>query len=136
MNTNHYAKIVAYGTCLFLLPFWWAAYFAPLSSLSLDSIGLIPNAADHSTGLSNIRGSVGGLRLGIIAMIAIGTFYRRRDLCLAAALLVGAVSAGRFLSLGLDGWNLLSFTTAAGEIVITLAMLQLGGFLRASSATP
>jgi hypothetical protein len=38
-------------------------------------------------------------------MTAIGVFYERRDLCLGAAILVAAVAAGRFMSLGRDGWN-------------------------------
>lgn len=125
MKAIHAAKLVAYGTCLFLLPFCVAAYFLPLSALSVDSIGLLPTEADPTTGLSNIRGSIGGLRLGIMAMILLGGLYRRRDLHLAAALLVGAVAAGRFLSLPLDGWNALSFLTASGEVVIVAALLQL-----------
>ena len=133
MTWTHLARFVAYGTCLFLTPFFLAAYFDPMSGMSLGSIGLVPSETDVVTGLSNIRGSVGGLRLAIIAMIAIGTYYRRRDLCLGAAILVAAVSAGRFISLGLDGWNLLSFVTASGEVVIAAAMLHLGGFLQGST---
>lgn len=129
------AKFVAYGTCVFLIPFCAAAYLVPLSSLSLGSIGLEPAQSDTLTGLSNIRGSIGGLRLGIIAMAALGTYYQRRDLCLGAAIVVSAVAAGRFVSLGLDGWNLMSFVTAASEVVITVALLRVGGFLGGGSRT-
>lgn len=133
MKWNHVSKFVAYGTCVFLTPFFLAAYFDPLSALSLESIGLVPSETERVTGLSNIRGTVGGLRLGIIVMIAIGTYRKSRDLCLGAAILVGAVSLGRFVSLGLDGWNLLSFITAAGEVVIVAAVLHIGGFIRGES---
>lgn len=130
MTWTRAAKFVAYATCLFLIPFCLAAYFDPMGALSLGSIGLMPSDTDSLGGLSNIRGSVGGLRLGIIAMIGIGTFYGRRDLCLGAGILVAAVAAGRFVSLGLDGWNLVSFVTASSEVVITASMLHLGGFPR------
>jgi hypothetical protein len=123
------AQIVAYGTCLFLLPFFLKAYFDPMSRLSLASIGLVPSESDRITGLSNIRGSVGGLRLAIIAMIAIGTYFERPDLALGAAILVGAVALGRFVSLGMDGWNWLSFATASGEVVIVVSLLHIGGFV-------
>ncbi len=131
MSKTFAAKFVAYSTCVFLTPFCLAAYFDPMSTFNLGSIGLEPSAAEYLTGISNIRGSIGGLRLGIIAMMIGGARFGRRDLSLAAAILVGAVSAGRFLSLGLDGWNLLSFITASWEVVITVAMLHLGGFLAA-----
>lgn len=134
MNLTHASKFVAYATCLFLAPFYLAAAFDPMSGLSVNSIGLVPMQHDTLTGLSNIRGSVGGLRLGIIAMILGGTYFKRRDLCLAAAILVAAVAAGRFISLGLDGWNLLSFVTAAGEVVITASMLHVGGFTTRAAA--
>jgi hypothetical protein len=123
------AEIVAYGTCLFLAPFFVKAYFDPMSRLSLSSIGLVPSESNRITGLSNIRGTVGGLRLAIIAMIAIGTYYGRPDLSLGAAILVGSIAAGRFLSLGLDGWNWLSFVTASGELVIVASLLHIGGFI-------
>lgn len=129
------AKFVAYSTVAFLTPFCLAAYLVPLSTFNLGSIGLEPSVADYLTGISNIRGSIGGLRLGIIAMLIGGARYGRRDLSLAAAILVGAVSAGRFVSLGLDGWNLMSFITASWEVVITVAMLHLGGLLGARSGS-
>lgn len=137
MKMTHLSKFVAYGTCVFLLPFCLAAYVVPMSSFNVGSIGLVPAESDVIVGLSNIRGSVGGLRLGIISMIAIGVYRQRRDLCLGAALLVGAVSAGRFISLVADGWELISFITAAGEVVIVASLLHLGGFLkRAPRPTP
>ena len=80
-----------------------------------------------------VRGSIGGLRLGIIAMIAVGTYGRRRDLCLGAAILVAAVAMGRFISLALDGWELLSFVTASSEVMITAAMLHLSRSFSAAS---
>jgi hypothetical protein len=119
------AKIVVYGTCLFLLPFWFQAYFTPLASLNIDSIGLLPSETAELVGLSNIRGTVGGLRLAIISLAFIGAFYKRPDLLLAAAITVGVVALGRFISLAIDGWELISFVTAAGEVVIVLSMLHL-----------
>lgn len=119
------AKIVVYGTCLFLLPFWLAAYFMPLASFNIDSIGLLPSESAELVGLSNIRGSVGGLRLAIIIMAFIGAFYKRRDLLFGAAITVGVVALGRFISLALDGWELISFVTAAGEVLIVLSLLHL-----------
>lgn len=124
---------MAYTTCVFLTPFCLAATFDPTSYLSLSSIGLEPAASATLTGLSNIRGSIGGLRLGIIAMIAVGTYGRRRDLCLGAAILVAAVAMGRFISLALDGWELLSFVTASSEVMITAAMLHLSRSFSAAS---
>lgn len=129
MTSTLTAQIVAYGTCLFLVPFYLAAAFAPTSRLSLESIGLAPSGSDPIPGLSNIRGTVGGLRLAIIAMILVGVAADRPDLSLAAAITVGAVAAGRFVSLALDGWNWLSFATAAGEVVIVLSLLHLGDFI-------
>ena len=123
------ANVVVYGTCLFLIPFWLKAYFDPMSPLSLGSIGLVPSETDRLTGLSNIRGSVGGLRLGIIAMMGIGAYFQRPDLCLGAAILVGAIAAGRFLSLPLDGWNKLSFITASSEVIMVASLLYNGGFI-------
>lgn len=119
------AKIVVYGTCLFLLPFWFQAYFTPLATLNIDSIGLLPSETAELVGLSNIRGTVGGLRLAIISMAFIGAFYKRPDLLLGAAITVGVVALGRFISLAIDGWELISFATAAGEVVIVLSMLHL-----------
>ena len=134
MSWTFASKFVAYSTCVFLTPFCLVAYFDPMSTLSLSSIGLEPSQAEFITGLSNIRGSIGGLRLGIIAMLVLGARFRRRDLCLSAAILVGAVSAGRFISLGVDGWQLLSFITASWEVLISVSMLHLGGFLPAGSS--
>ena len=119
------AKVMVYGTCLFLLPFWFQAYFTPLASLNILSIGLLPSAEAELVGLSNIRGTVGGLRLAIICMAFIGAYYKRRDLLLGAAITVGVVSLGRFISLAFDGWELISFVTAAGEVLIVLSMLHL-----------
>lgn len=129
MSTILAAQFVAYGTCLFLTPFCLKAYFDPMSAMNIRSIGLVPSETARLTGLSNIRGSVGGLRLGIIAMMAIGTYYQRPDLCLAAAILVGAVSAGRFTSLAFDGWETMSFVTASWEAVMVACLLHLGGFV-------
>lgn len=129
MTSTLAAQIVAYGTCLFLAPFYLAAILAPSSRLSLGSIGLAPSGPDPAPGLSNIRGTVGGLRLAIIAMIVLGVSAGRPDLSLAAAVTVGAVASGRFVSLALDGWNWLSFATAAGEVVIVLSLLHLGDFI-------
>lgn len=123
------AKVVAYGTCVFLTPFWLKAYFQPMSPLSVRSIGLEPSEGDRLTGLSNIRGSIGGLRLAIIAMIVLGAYLQNPDLLLGAAILVGSVSAGRFISLPFDGWNGLSFFTAASEVLIAASLLHLGGFI-------
>lgn len=120
------SKIVVYGTCLFLLPFWFQAYFTPLASLNIGSIGLLPSESAELVGLSNIRGSIGGLRMAIISMAFIGAFYRRRDLLLGAAITVGVVALGRFISLAFDGWELISFVTAAGEVLIVLSLLHLG----------
>lgn len=119
------AKIVVYGTCLFLLPFWFQAYFTPLATLNIDSIGLLPSETAELVGLSNIRGTVGGLRLAIMSMAFMGAFYKRPDLLLGAAITVGVVALGRFISLAIDGWELISFVTAAGEVVIVLSMLHL-----------
>ena len=129
MNLTLAAQIVSYGTCLFLLPFFLAAYFAPMSRINLASVGLVPTESNRIAGLSNLRGTVGGLRLAIIAMILFGAYDGRSDLLLAAAILVGAIAAGRYLSLGLDGWNKTSFITATGELVIVAALLHLGGFV-------
>ncbi len=60
-------------------------------------------------------------------MTAVGVFYEMRDLCLGAAILVAAVAAGRFMSLGRDGWNQMSLVTASAEVVISVAPLHLGG---------
>ncbi len=117
------AKFVVYGTCVFLLPFWFQAYFTPLASLNIDSIGLLPSETAELVGLSNIRGTVGGLRLAIIGMSFFGAFYKKPDLLLGAAITVGVVSLGRFISLAMDGWELISFVTAAGEVVIVLSLL-------------
>lgn len=119
------AKIVVYGTCLFLLPFWFQAYFTPLASLNINSIGLLPSDSAELVGLSNIRGTVGGLRLSIISMAFIGAFYKRPDLLVGAAITVGVVSFGRFISLATDGWEPISFATAAGEVLIVLSLLYL-----------
>lgn len=117
------AKIVVYATCLFLLPFWFQAYFTPLASLNIESIGLVPSASAELVGLSNIRGTVGGLRLAIIVMAFIGAYFKRPDLLLGAAITVGVVALGRFISLAFDGWELISFITAAGEVLIVLSLL-------------
>ena len=129
MDLTLAAQIVACGTCLFLAPFFLAAYFAPMSRINLSSVGLVPSESDRIAGLSNLRGTVGGLRLAIIAMIAFGAYYDRSDLLLGAAILVGSIAAGRYLSLGLDGWNQRSFITATGELVIIASLLHLGGFI-------
>lgn len=120
------AKVVVYSTCLFLLPFWFQAYFTPLASFNIDSIGLLPSDTAELVGLSNIRGTVGGLRLAIMSMAFIGAFYKKPDLLLGGAITVGVVSLGRFISLAVDGWELISFITAVGEVVIVLSMLYLG----------
>ena len=134
MSWTTAARVVATGTCVFLTPFCIAAYFDPMSWLNVSSVGLVPSDTDPLTGLSNLRGSVGGLRLGIIATAAIGTWQRRSDLCLAGAIVVAAVAAGRFLSLALDGLESASFATATSEVVITTALAHLSHVYRAASA--
>jgi hypothetical protein len=119
------SKFIAYSTVLFLLPFWVLAYFNPMAPFNIDSIGLVPMESAEVVGLSNIRGTVGGLRLGIIAMIIIGSYYKKPDVLLSVAILVGVVSAGRFISLVMDGWELISFITAAGEVMITASLLYI-----------
>lgn len=133
MSWTAAAKFVAYATCVFLTPFCLAAYLDPTSWLNASSVGLEPSPSDPLTGLSNLRGSIGGLRFGIIAAAALGTWQRRGDLCLAAAIIVAAVAAGRFLSLALDGWEPLSFATAASEVVITAALVHLSRAFRADA---
>ena len=119
------SKFIAYSTVLFLLPFWVLAYFNPMAPFNIDSIGLVPMESAEVVGLSNIRGTVGGLRLGIIAMIIIGAYYKKPDVLLSVAILVGVVSAGRFISLVIDGWELIGFITAAGEVMITASLLYI-----------
>ncbi|MDH4091552.1 MAG: hypothetical protein OEV74_02610 [Cyclobacteriaceae bacterium] len=119
------SKFIAYSTVLFLLPFWVLAYFNPMAPFNIDSIGLVPMESAQVVGLSNIRGTVGGLRLGIIAMIIIGAYFKKRDVLLSVAILVGTVSAGRFISLVIDGWELIGFITAAGEVMITSSLLYI-----------
>ena len=119
------SKFIAYSTVLFLFPFWILAYFNPMTPFNIDSIGLVPMESAEVVGLSNIRGTVGGLRLGIIAMIIIGAYYKKRDVLLSVAILVGSVSAGRFISLVIDGWELIGFITATGEVMITTSLLYI-----------
>ncbi len=119
------SKFIAYSTVLFLLPFWVLAYFNPMAPFNIDSIGLVPMESAQVVGLSNIRGTVGGLRLAIIALIIIGAYYKKRDVLLSVAILVGSVSAGRFISLMIDGWELIGFITAAGEVMITASLLYI-----------
>lgn len=122
LNTS---KFIAYSTVLFLLPFWVLAYFDPMAPFNIDSIGLVPMESAQVVGLSNIRGTVGGLRLAIIALIIIGVYYKKRDVLLSVAILVGTVSAGRFVSLVIDGWDQIGFITAAGEVMITTSLLYI-----------
>lgn len=96
-----------------------------MTPFNIDSIGLVPMESAEVVGLSNIRGTVGGLRLGIIAMIIIGAYYKKRDVLLSVAILVGSVSAGRFISLVIDGWELIGFITATGEVMITTSLLYI-----------
>lgn len=119
------SKFIAYSTVLFLLPFWVLAYFNPMAPFNIDSIGLVPMESAQVVGLSNIRGTVGGLRLAIIALILIGAYYKKRDVLLSVAILVGTVSAGRFISLLIDGWELIGFITAAGEVMIITSLLYI-----------
>ncbi len=119
------SKFIAYSTVIFLLPFWVLAYFNPMAPFNIDSIGLVPMESAEVVGLSNIRGTVGGLRLGIIAMIIIGAYYKKPDVLLSVAILVGVVSAGRFISLLIDGWELIGFITATGEVMITASLLYI-----------
>ena len=119
------SKFIAYSTVLFLLPFWVLAYFNPMAPFNIDSIGLVPMESAQVVGLSNIRGTVGGLRLGIIAMIIIGAYYKKPDVLLSVAILVGVVSAGRYISLVIDGWELIGFITATGEVLITASLLYI-----------
>lgn len=121
----HASKFVAYSTILFLVPFWVLAYFNPMAPFNIDSIGLIPMESAQVVGLSNIRGTVGGLRLAIIALILIGTYYKKRDVLLSVAILVGTVSFGRYISLVIDGWELIGFITATGEVMITTSLLYI-----------
>lgn len=123
------SKFIAYSTVLFLLPFWVLAYFNPMAPFNIDSIGLVPMESAQVVGLSNIRGTVGGLRLAIIALIIIGAYYKRRDVLFSVAILVGAVSAGRFISLVIDGWELIGFITATGEVMIVLSLLYIRRFM-------
>lgn len=123
------SKFIAYSTVLFLLPFWVLAYFNPMASMNIDSIGLLPSETAEIVGLSNIRGTVGGLRLAIIALIVIGTYYKKPDVLLAVGILVGAVSAGRYLSLILDGWELIGFVTATGELMIVMSLLNIRHYM-------
>jgi len=125
------SKFIAYSTVLFLLPFWVLAYFNPMVPFNIDSIGLVPMESAQIVGLSNIRGTVGGLRLAIIALIIIGAYYKKRDVLLSVAILVGTVSTGRFISLSIDGWELIGFITATGEVMITTSLL----YIRSSIST-
>ena len=119
------AKFIAYSTVLFLIPFWVLAYFNPMADMNIGSIGLLPSESAQIVGLSNIRGTVGGLRLAIIVLILIGTYYKKRDVLLSVGILVGTISAGRYLSLVLDGWELIGFITATGEVMIVMSLLYI-----------
>jgi hypothetical protein len=119
------AKFIAYSTVLFLLPFWVLAYFVPMAEMNINSIGLLPSETAELVGLSNIRGSVGGLRLAIIALIIIGAYFKKRDVLLSVGILVAVVSAGRYLSLMVDGWELIGFITATGEVMIVMSLLYI-----------
>ena len=119
------AKAITYLTVIFLLPFWFLAYFVPMAEMNITSIGLVPEATMEIVGLSNLRGSIGGLRLGIILLLFLGAFYKKPDLLLGGALVVAVVSLGRFISLVADGWELISFITATGEVMIVAGALYL-----------
>lgn len=119
------AKFIAYSTVLFLLPFWVLAYFVPMAQMNINSIGLLPSETAELVGLSNIRGSVGGLRLAIIGLIIIGAYFKKRDVLLSVGILVAVVSAGRYLSLMVDGWELIGFITATGEVMIVMSLLYI-----------
>lgn len=77
-TTLNVSKFIVYSTVLFLLPFWILAYFSPMASMNIESIGLVPSETAQIVGLSNIRGSIGGLRLAIITLIVIGTYYEKK----------------------------------------------------------
>lgn len=119
------SKFIAYSTVIFLLPFWIFAYFNPMATMNIDSIGLVPSETAQIIGLSNIRGSIGGLRLAIILLILIGTYFKKGDILLSVAILVGTVSFGRYISIFVDGWESIGFITATGEVMIVMSLFYI-----------
>ncbi len=91
-----------------------ASMFAP--KMMLENFSVEP---DGARGLNTIRGVIGGLFLGCVAMLLTGLATGATLWFLAVAIVLGAVVVGRLIGLVIDGFD----TQLVPPIVLELVMV-------------
>jgi ribonuclease Z len=85
--------------------------------------GRLHLAAVGLEGLSTLRADLGGLFIGLAVLCLASAWTRRRDLALAAALVLGAIALGRLIGVAAAGWT----TAVAAPLTIELSALTAVG---------
>lgn len=99
-----------------LLGLGMTTMFAP--NKMLKNFALMP---DGNPGLNTIRGVIGGLFLGSVAMLALGLYLDQTIWFLAVAILMGAVAVGRFIGFLFDGFD----KAALPPLIVELVMVAI-----------
>ncbi len=84
-------------------------------------------AASGATGLSTVRGDLGGLFVGVGLLAAAGLRRGSYRLLYTAATVIGAVAFGRFVGFAFDGTPMTSVVPFVAELVF-VAILLFGAF--------
>lgn len=117
----------------------WLLYLAVAITMGLGLLGLLnPRFTAHllglevlePRGLSQVRATFGALHIALGAVIAVGASKRPKSsgaYLRIAALLVGAVALGRFLSIVIDGlFGVTNLLFLASEIVVLVGVVLAG----------
>jgi len=116
-------KFIIILLCVPLLVLGLPSMFNPMMPQVLEKISLIPDANNTIKGLNTIRGIVGGLLLGSVAMMLIGLWKKNTTWYLANAVLMGIAVLGRIVGLVIDGFNSAFMPPLIIEIVIAVVMV-------------
>ena len=112
--------------CLMMFGLGMKSMFAPKSMIGNFAIEPVGTA-----GLNTIRGVIGGLFLGYLAMLVAGLVSGETVWFLAVAGVMGGVAVGRLAGIAFDGFEKSVMPPLVVELVIVAVLvaahLQLGG---------
>jgi hypothetical protein len=92
--------------------------FAPMGMLG--ELGLQSSGA---VGLNTVRGMMGGLLLGSVAMLVLGLALHQTVWFLAVAVLMAAAAVGRLIGVGVDGFDRAVVPAIVVELVVVVVMV-------------
>ena len=115
---NLVLKILIGLVCLLFLSLGVPAMFAPESMTA--QLGL---SVDNLTGLSTLRGDIGGMFMACVVMLVLGLVRGETLWFLAVALMMLLIALGRGIGLVVDGVDQTTVTPFVTELIIAALLI-------------